>query len=221
MGDNVDLSIEDIKERAIQNFGAQNRAVTEQDYEALCYLMPAKFGSVKRARICKDPMSVRKNMNIYVLTENVDGTLTAPNNILKNNLKTWITKSKMINDTIDILDGRVVNFGINFSISVEDGYESADVLSKCLTRLRSLYDRKVAHIGEDFSITEIYQVLNDVEGVSDTVNVAVNNKTGGVYSGTFLDIEKYTSRDGRMINIPKNVAYEIKVPEADIRGSVV
>lgn len=221
MGDNVDLSVEDIKERAIQNFGSQNRAVTEQDYEALCYLMPAKFGSVKRARIAKDPMSIRRNMNIYVLTENIDGTLTAPNNILKNNLKTWITKSKMINDTIDILDGRVVNFGVNFSISVEDSYESADVLSKCLTRLRSLYDRKVAHIGEDFSITEIYQVLNDVEGVVDTVNVSVNNKTGGVYSGTFLDIEKYTSRDGRTINIPKNVAYEIKIPEADIRGSVV
>jgi hypothetical protein len=220
-GDNVDLTVEDIKVRAMNTFGAQNRAVTEQDYEAMCYLMPAKFGSVKRAKICKDPQSVRKNMNIYVLTENVDGSLTTANTILKNNLKTWVSKNKMINDTVDILDGKIVNFGINFSISAREDYESADVLNNCLLKLQEVYAEKVAHIGEDFSISEIYQHLNAVEGVLDTQNVSIVNKTGTSYSGIYLDIDKHTSRDGRDINLPKNVVYEIKLPKADIKGSVI
>ena len=221
VGDNVDMTADEIKIRAMNTFGSQNRAVTEKDYEALCYLMPAKFGSIKRAKITKDPESVRKNMNIYVLTENVDGTLTEANSTLKNNLKMWVSKNKMINDTIDILDGRVINLGINFSISVSEDYESATVLNRCLTVLSELYTRKVAYLGEDFSISEVYQVLNDVEGVLDTLNVTVTNKTGGTYSDTSFDIDKYTSADGRTIHFPKNAVYEIKITNTDIRGSVI
>ena len=36
----------------------------------------------------------------------------------KQNLKKWISSYKMLNDVIDIYDAKVVNFGIDFEISV-------------------------------------------------------------------------------------------------------
>ena len=55
-------------------------------------------------------------MNVYVLAEDAFGRLTTASNTLKSNIKTWLNQYKMINDTIDILDGHVINIGIEFEI---------------------------------------------------------------------------------------------------------
>ena len=54
------------------------------------------------------------------------GILT--NQPLKNNLKNWITEYKMVNDTIDILDGKVVNLEIKFEVIGAFDLNKYDVL---------------------------------------------------------------------------------------------
>ena len=93
----------------MDNFASQNRAVTEQDYKALVYAMPGQYGSVKRCSIYRDSDSFRRNLNLYVVSQDKNSRLTATNNQVKTNLKTWLSQYKMINDTIDILDAKVVN----------------------------------------------------------------------------------------------------------------
>ena len=84
----------------------KNRAVTANDYEALIYRMPAKFGQVKRAKIVRDQDSFKRNLNLYVVSEDNNQKLIPSSQILKNNLKTWLNNYRMINDTIDVLDQR-------------------------------------------------------------------------------------------------------------------
>ena len=78
--------------------------------------MPRKFGSIKRCSIQKDPDSQKRNLNAYVISENTLGKLTPTNDTIKKNLKVWLNNYRMINDTIDILDPFIINFGINFVI---------------------------------------------------------------------------------------------------------
>ncbi len=125
----------------------------------------------------------------------------------------------MVNDTIDILDAKIVNIGINFSVITTKDSDKYDVLQQCYLALIAKYNLNF-DIGEPFSISDVYTTLNKLDGVSDVTNVEIINKTNGFYSTTKLDIRSQTSSDGRFINVPHNVILEIKDLSSDIKGTV-
>jgi len=213
---------DEIRRRTYHYFATQNRAVTKKDYEAILYAMPSKFGSVKRCNILQDLDSFKRNLNIYVLAEGADGNLDLATSTLKQNIKTWLGQYKMINDTIDILDGSIINFGINFEIIVDNDKNKFDVLNSCISTLASLY-RSPLTFGQQLKITDIYKTLNNVVGVVDSKNVRITFKTGGNYSlaGALTSVHELMSADGRYLAAPKNVVYELKFSTQDIRGAVV
>ena len=208
----------EIKTRALDFFATQNRIVTENDYVSYIYNMPEKFGSIKRASIVQDSDSFKRNLNLYVVSEGTDDTLTASNALIKQNLKTWLNKNKMIHDTIDILDGKIVNIGINFEIVIDNSANKFDVLDVAVNKLRELFQIP-PDIGESFSISNVYSTLNEIPGVVDAVDVTVTLKTGGLYSDTHYDIPGNLSIDGRLVEFPEDFIWEIKFPLSDMRGS--
>jgi hypothetical protein len=212
-------SSEEIRQRAFSYFATQNRAVTAQDYQAICYGMPAKFGMIKRAAILKDPDEFKRNVNIYVISENSSGKLTAANTTLKNNLKNWITQYKMISDTVDILDAEIVNFDISYEILTDINANRFDVINSCNERLTSKFIMK-QDIGEPIKITDIYRELQKVNGVVDVTSVDVGLKSGGIYSESNYDFDAALSSDGRMIEAQPNIVFELKYPNVDIKGSI-
>jgi hypothetical protein len=219
VGDVSSPSVEELRTRAIDYFATQNRAVTKHDYESIIYKMPHKFGAVKRCKILQDQGSFRRNLNLYVLSEDTSGFLTQASSTLKNNMKTWLNKNKMINDTIDILDAFVVNLGIEFEIIHDLDYNKYDVLTECVRTLATKF-RDPLMIGEPLYITDVYNYVNDVIGVVDVTKVKIVAKNGGIYSDVFVDIEDLMSADGRYVSAPDNVAFEIKYPDSDIKGAV-
>ena len=181
--------------------------------------MPAQFGSIKRANIIQDTNSSKRNLNLYVISENSDGDLTAASSNLKNNVKNWLNSYKMLNDTIDILDARIVNIGINFEIIGELEKDFTLVLNDCLEALKEKYQTKF-NLGEPFYISDVFRALNDVDGVVDTSNVEIVKKTGSGYSSFQFNVDQNTSRDGRLIRVPENIILEIKNFDADIVGVI-
>lgn len=211
---------EELKRNTLDYYASQNRAVSLLDYQALIYNMPSNFGRVKRCSIVQDTNSFKRNLNIYVISETNAGTLTTANSIVKGNIKTWLTQYKMINDTIDILDGIVINFGIEFNIIIDSYYDRADVLNKALTEIQLMFTNTKMDIGQSISIADIYSKLNRVTGVIDTTNVSIVQKYGGLYSNIAIDLNNLTTFDGKYVNCPKNVVYEVKYPALDIKGTV-
>ena len=212
-------SREDIRMQAMNAFASQNRAVTSQDYEALTYMMPAKFGDVKRARVVRDQDSLKRNLNIYIVSQDSFGKLIQSNNALKENLKIHLNRYRMINDTVDILDAKIVNIEIDFEVVSSTEVNKYEVLDSCIQALRNKYSSPM-FIGERFYITDVYKELNKVRGVVDTSRVSLVSKTGGDYSSSSLNIEQYMSLDGRYLSVPDNVILEIKFPLIDIKGTV-
>jgi len=210
---------EDLKIRMYDVFATQSRAVTAQDYRSLVYSMPPEFGAIKRVNVMQDPDSFKRNLNMYVVSIDEGGNLTLANSSLKDNVKTWINQSRMINDTVDILDAKIVNIGIDFVAKGDIETNKFLILERANTALRNKYDQK-SEIGEPFYITEIYKTLQGVDGIIDVISVKVTQKTGASYSDTYFDIEGQTSADGRYINVPKNAILEVKVPDSDILGAV-
>ena len=185
----------------------------------MIYNMPSQFGAVKRCNILQDPDSYKRNLNLYVISEDSNGNLAPTNLTIKQNLKTWLTSVKMINDTLDILDGRIINLGINFvAVGARDA-NRFDILNH-------VYDALVDHfevlpnMSDAFYITDIYNVINDVEGIMDVVSVDIVRMVGAAYSSVSFDIDLYKSPDGRLINFPEDFIWEVKFPKSDIKGTI-
>jgi hypothetical protein len=211
--------VEELRTNTLGFYAAQNRAVSALDYQSLIYSMPSKFGRIKRCFITQDNDSFKRNINIYVISEDNNSVLVPANNTLKENLKTWLSQYKMVNDTIDILDTVIINVGVEFNIVANQNYDKSEVLNTALSTLRVELFNKM-EIGESFSIAKVYNILNKLNGVLDTTSVKITGKTGGIYSTATLNLDKLLTYDGKYVRAPKNVIYEIKYPLIDIKGTI-
>jgi len=210
----------EVKQRIFDTFPTQNRAVTQSDYENVAYRMPAKYGSIKRCSVQKDADSLKRNLNMYIISEDAQGLLTTTNSTIKNNLKTWLDQYRMINDTIDILDPYIINVGISFVVKASAGVDKYILLDNAISALTEKYSTAF-FIGEPLYISDIYQVLKEAPGVLDVTKVMLTNKTGTNYSSNVLNINKNLSPDGSYLVVPRNAVLEIKYPAVDIKGKVV
>ena len=210
---------QEIKRRTIDFFATQNRAVTQTDYEALVYALPEKFGSIKRCKVIRDPDSLRRNLNLYVISEDSSGKLSTTNSTIKENVKVWLNRNKMISDTIDILDARIVNIGMEFEVIVDEESNKFQILADCTNAIKNIFF-VAPYIGEPLYITDIFSALNRVDGVVDTKRINIVKKVGSSYATTKFDIDEALSADGRYLSVPQNVILELKYPDTDIKGAV-
>jgi len=221
-GDVTDLSSEELKLRVQGTYAAQNRAVTRDDYINLTYNMPSNFGQVRKAMITRDETSFNgKNLNLFVISTDTDGILIPTNNIIKQNLKTWINKYKMLGDTIDILDAKIINLQIKFTAVSYANINVYDIQAQCIQALSEYYKNYYYDIGEPFKISDIYKVLNNLPSVVDTKKVEVFPKNGSLYSNFGVSYDSLVSSDGRYLIPPEDVVFEIKYPSVDITGEVI
>ena len=220
LGDVSNANTSELKQRIFDTFPTQNRAVTQADYESIAYRMPAKFGSIKRCSVQRDPNSERRNLNMYVVSEDVFGKLVTTNDTIKKNLKTWLNHYRMINDTVDIIDPYVINLGIDFVAKISTGVNKFSVLQNAIDKLKSYYSEGF-YIGEAFYISDVYKALKEVDGILDVTKVKILNKSGVNYSSATLDINDNLAPDGNYLVVPKNAIVEIKYPETDIKGKLI
>ena len=197
---------------------AQKRVVTRNDYEAYIYMMPSNFGKIKRAVVYNDPSGTNRRLSVYVVSQDGDANLIETNSTIKENLKTWLNKNKMLNDNIDIYGAKIVNIGFTYEIIVDPTSDKVQVLNSVNRKLLDYFSDKM-YIGEPFYISRIFNIINKVEGVLDTVRVTPEIKVGTGYSGDAISIQEMKSNDGTYIKAPINSIFEIKYPGTDIRGT--
>ena len=216
------ISTTELKKRVAGHYAAQNRAVTKEDYLTLVYTMPAKFGSVKRANILRDPDSFKRNLNLYIISETNRGHLTQSTTTLKQNIKTWLNQHRMLSDTIDILDAKIINFGIEFEVKAMPNVDKTAVYTSCRNMLRDELSgpTRIKDIGEPLSLSRLYTRLNNIRGVMDVKTIKVLQRSGTPYSQVVYDIKSNMTADGQYLKVPDNCVIELKYPSRDIQGTV-
>lgn len=213
-------SIDELKYRISSSYTAQNRAVTLSDYKAVIYNMPKRFGSFSKCYVERDEDSFKNNINVYLLCEDHLGKLTQANETAKMNLKTWLKKYKTVMDTVDLLDGRVVNLGIDFLVKISPGREEALVLNDCYAAIATELGQYSMQMGETFYRSHIVKALSKVNFVMSVLDVSIRQRFGKGYSDVFYNIEAKTLSDGTGIVAEKDICFEVKYPNIDIRGAI-
>jgi len=163
------------------------------------------------------------NINLYVISNDTSGKLTAANDTIKNNLKTYLSRFKMINDTIDILDAKVINLQIEFKIITYNDVDKFSALESAKSNLAAFFARrKNFEIGESFLLSDVYNVLKNTPMVLDVVEVDVSTKVGALYADTNFQAAATLRKDrtGRKIMCPPDSIFEIRFPNSDIIGTI-
>jgi hypothetical protein len=220
-GANLSLTNDEIKQVAMGVYSSQNRIVTLQDYQTFSYRMPSQFGTIKRATALRDDFSPRRSINLYVLSQNDSGDFVTATQAVKDNLKTWISQYKTISDSVDILNGRIINFGIRFSFISNPNFNLLESRSAAEERVIFYFNQRKYNFGESINISGLIKMINDLEQVDDVLKMTFYSVTGGVYSDIEYDFIKNTTSDGRFITIPNNYAFEIKLYNSNITGEAI
>jgi hypothetical protein len=159
-------------------------------------------------------------INLYILGYNSNKNLSILNRAVKENLKTYIGEYRMLTDGINIIDGFVINIGLDFEIRVYGGYNKREVLTKCITELKEYFDIDNWTFNMPINISEVEILIAGVEGVQSVPKCEVFNKCLGNYSEHSYDIKAATK--GKMVypSVDPSV-FEVKFPNKDLKGRVV
>jgi len=200
---------------------SQERIVTKEDLLARIYTMPSNLGRVFRSAIVSNsnnPLATQ----LFIISRDGNSRLTTSPDSLKLNLKKYLNSYRMISDSIDILDAKVINLQLKFSVVLDPSLNRDSLLSVILASLQAKFDVTKFHINQPIIISEVVNAIYAVDGVIAVDNVQFVNISGVVnnrqYSIETHDVKNYTRR--QMIFPPLGGIFEIRYPEVDIIAKV-
>ena len=225
---------EEIRQNGLGNFFAQNRITTKEDYLVRVYAMPQKYGSIAKAYILQDqsidknnPLYIENNnqfaINLYTLCYDNNKNLTSPNPAVLYNLKQYLEKYRMITDSINIFNGFIINFGVNFEIIVYKNYNKQQVLTNCITAIQGFFDIDLWNFNDIINLNSLQLEIANVEGVQSVSKLSIYNLTtndGDGYSSNTYDFTKATI-DNIVYPSLDPCIFELKYPNSDIIGRAI
>jgi hypothetical protein len=159
---------------------------------------------------------------MFILAYNADKKLVYASDALKQNLSTYLSQYRVINDSIKIKDAFVINIGVDFDIIVLPNYNSNLVIANCIATLKDYFNIDKWEINEPILLKDLYILLDKIDGVQTVKNVTVTNKSGDImgYSVYSYDIIGATQNNVIYPSLDPMI-FEVKFPDSDIRGRVV
>lgn len=219
IGGNDGLSVEQIRQLIKYNFASQDRDVTLTDYLLQLYKMPGQFGSPFRANSFK----LNNKVVLSILGIGADGKLlNTSNSLLKENIAEYLTEFRMINDYIEIQDGKIYNLALTIDVYVANIADN-QIANSIITLVRDFFDINNHQMDENIFLGPLQREILTANGVINVIDIIVYNKVGGVYSNNTISQEIVDPATGQ-IQIINNTIYstedgmfEIKFPQTDIK----
>lgn len=156
-------------------------------------------------------------INMYVLGYDSNKHLINLNSAIKDNLKTYLSEYRILTDGVNIIDGFVINIGINFEIMCYANFNKREVLANCLTEVQNYFNIDNWTFNKPINISEIELILANVEGVMSVPMVSIQNLCGGQYSPNRYNIEEATKGKVVYPSLDPSI-FELKYPNKDIKG---
>ena len=187
---------EELRQLIKYNNGAQNRCVTLDDYYAMLSKIPGKFGLPFRMGVIEE----NNKVSVYTLGLDPQGKLT---NILSEtvvqNMKTYLSMYKMLNDFVEIKSGKVINVGFTVTVYVDKTYDRAEVVQRIMNKITDYMDVRRHQMGEDIYLGDLQKEITQLDGVIQLVSMKVENKFGDGYSEDvstqeFVDVSDHCNK---------------------------
>jgi hypothetical protein len=159
-------------------------------------------------------------INLYILGYDQNKYITPLNRAIKENLKTYMNEYRMLTDGVNLLDGFIINIGVDFEIRVYGGYNKREVLVRCIDSITEYFNIDNWTFNMAINISELELLIAGIEGVQSVPKCEIVNKCLGQYSDNSYNINEATK--GKMVypSLDPSI-FELKYPAKDIRGRVI
>lgn len=185
-------------------------------------------------------LGIDSNMAPTTIYKDTNGIWQSPNELLKQNIRNYLSTKRLVGDFIDIVDGNVVDFRIDFKI-IADKKNKQNTLISCLQALESYFSTTNWNFNQPILIGNVQAVLQEVAGVINVTSITFTNifgidqSSGLEYSP--IEIGRYQYLTGPALNTQNNwyqmqvfdntiVSFpgtflNLRFPNSDITGSVI
>lgn len=219
IGGNDGLNIEQIRNLIKYNFSSQFRDVSLVDYLLQVYKMPGRFGSPYRANVFRE----HNKVVITMLGLDNQGKLSnTSNTLLKENITEYLSEYRMINDYVEVRDGKIFNLAFDIDVYVQN-ISNNEIANNIISVVRDYLNIRNHEMNEDIYMGKLEREILNAHGVINIVDLKVYNKVGGQYSNNVVSQEISDMNTGE-IKLVNNTLYstrdsmfEIKYPSKDIR----
>jgi hypothetical protein len=162
------------------------------------------------------------SLNLYVLSYNSNKNLTQINDALVYNIRQYLQKYKIISDSVNIIDGYIINLGVDFKILVYNNFNKKEVLDQCLQKAKDFFNIDKWYFNQPININQFELELAKIEGVQSVAEVTFKNLTqnDGDYSPHEYNLSEATHNKIIYPSLDPSV-FEVKYPDNDIRGAVI
>ena len=216
-------TLEEVRNYVSFNFSAQKRAVTVQDYESIIRTMPAQYGAPAKVSITENDNKIL----IQILSYDSSGKLTnIVSNTLRQNIATYLSNYRMMNDYISIFSAEVIDLSVDVSIVLDSAQNSGQVITSVIDKIATYFNPQTRELGQNVYLSELRSIIQNTNGVLTVATIDVFNEVGGQYSSAETSME-YSDAETKQIGsvddtifAQPNQVYQIRFPNKDIRVSV-
>jgi len=221
LGGKNEPSIEELRNLIRYNFAAQNRCVTLKDYQSRISLMPGEFGVPFRAGVFEEQNKIK----VYVLGLDSNSKLTnSSTQALRDNIATYLADYRMVNDYVEVDNGRVVNLSFEIDLFIDKQFPQSQIMSEVISQVTDYMDVNNFEMGDNIYLAELMEIINNVKGVLNVIEMRIFNKIGdGEYSMNEI-AQPYLDESTREIDLlgqftlfgESTTMFEVKYPNKDI-----
>ena len=156
-------SLESIRLWAPRFFEAQNRCVTQRDYETIAM---SYDGVAKAKAVVRERTGEANIIRYYILTYgDNEGTVALAPQLLKDNLLKYLNRYKMLTDWLEIEDGKWREINFSGVVTIAQGFNPNVILQNVSKALSSLLDIEIREMGQALRISDAYSAIDNIEGV--------------------------------------------------------
>jgi hypothetical protein len=215
-------TIEEVRSQIPAARNQQERIVTKEDLISRVYTLPTKLGRVYRAAVRPNPDNPLASQ-LFICSKDSSGFLTASSDTLKKNLRVYLNEYRLISDAIDVLDARVINFRVKFTIFVSPNSNKSTTLQTVIARLNDILSVNNFQIDQPIMLSDLQNVIINTGGVLTLVDLKIESLSGVVqgrsYSNVTHNVKQYTKR-GVVFGPPGSI-FELRYPQNDIVGTAL
>ena len=176
-------TVEEIKYNVAANFAAQKRCVTLEDYISRASQIPGRYGSAFRIYGKVEDNKVK----LYVISKGADGKLLSQStSVIKNNIVEYLIPYRMLNDYVEINDGKIINLQVEVDLYVDKIFNTNEVKLSALNVIKDFFDIDKAQFNKHIYVSQLVEVIREVPGVLNVVDIRCFNLEGGEYSNTLI-----------------------------------
>ena len=121
------------------------------------------------------------------------------------------------------MDAEVINLGVEYNVVVDSYSNKSTVLQNINSALKKFLSISNFQIDQPLIISDLNNIINNVQGVISLSEVNITNLTGVVdereYTGSVFNVSSNTDRG--IVIPPPGGMIEVKFPDSDIIGNAV